>query len=190
MTLTAATIKKLRALNLPDETFDRVLEIIEEAKAKPPKKGDTADRAARGTRLPEDWRLPQPWGVWAMQAGMTEQEVRRIAAEFKDYWTGVAGAKGIKLTWEGTWRTWVRRTLERWGRPIKSPDEPQKGASGPESFTDETWGAIMRRYEHTSQWKPENGPAPGQRGCKVPTHILNPPPRQNSFDVSEMPCHR
>lgn len=189
MTLTAATIKKLRALNLPDETFDRVLEIIEEAKAKPPKKGDSADRATRGTRLPTDWRLPQSWGHWALQAGMTENEVRREAENFRDYWSGVAGAKGIKLDWQGTWRNRVRSTLERWGRPIKSPDEPQQAASGPERFTDETWGAIMRRFEHTGQWKAENGPAPGQRGCKVPGHILNPP-RQNSFDVPAEPCHR
>jgi hypothetical protein len=27
---------------------------------------------------------------------------------FRDYWVGVAGAKGVKLDWNATWRNWVR----------------------------------------------------------------------------------
>lgn len=189
MTLTATTIKKLRALNLPDDVFDKVLEIIEEAKVKPPKKGDTADRSVRGTRMAPDWRLPRSWGVWAMQQGCTEPEARRLGEEFGDYWKGVAGARGIKLDWEATWRNNIRRTLERWGRPVKAADEPQKVASGPEDFTMETWKAIMRRYQQSGEWRPENGPAPGAAGCKVPPALVSPL-RKTLFDVSAAACNR
>ena len=45
MTFTSTTIRKLRALGLDQETFDKVLEIFEEAKeSKPKKKGGAADR--------------------------------------------------------------------------------------------------------------------------------------------------
>jgi hypothetical protein len=36
-----------------------------------------------------------------LSAGMTFDS-------FRDYWVGVAGAKGVKLDWTATWRNWVR----------------------------------------------------------------------------------
>lgn len=188
MTLTAATIKKLRALNLSDEVFDKVLEIVEEAKAKLPKKGDAADRAQRATRLPPDWKLPMGWGQYALQQGLRESEVRREADNFRDYWLGKAGKDALKLDWEATWRTWARRSAERLGRAPLAPVPTAASAIDISSFTPETWRAVLRSWRRTDQWKPEYGPAPGRPGCKVPADLLASD-RKTLFDTSEQSCH-
>lgn len=66
--------------------------------------------AARGTRLPKDWVLTKPLGVWAAgeQPTWTPEHIRKVAASFKDYWIAKAGKDGLKTDWEATWRNWVR----------------------------------------------------------------------------------
>lgn len=187
MTLTSTTVRKLRALNLPDDVFDKILEIIEEAKVKPAKKGDAKDRAARGTRLPAEWVLPKLWGMYAIEQGLVEHEVRREADNFKDYWLQRSGPGALKLDWEATWRMWVRRTAERLGRkPTATAAKPAVISAA--SFTTETWEAILRSWRRTDQWKPEYGPAPGMKGCLVPADLLNSP-RQTLFDTPAQSCH-
>lgn len=61
-----------------------------------------------GSRLPPDWVLPDDWRVWAEQE-RPDLIVQREADSFADYWHGVAGAKGRKADWKGTWRNWIRR---------------------------------------------------------------------------------
>lgn len=62
----------------------------------------------KGARLASDWLLPSIWGQWAMSEGMTEAQVRAEADKFRDYWVSKAGAGGVKLDWQATWRNWVR----------------------------------------------------------------------------------
>ncbi len=65
-------------------------------------------------RLPESWQLPVSWATWAMDVeGLDEFSVRREAERFKDYWLGVAGAKGRKKDWKATWRNWIRAETDR-----------------------------------------------------------------------------
>jgi hypothetical protein len=66
----------------------------------------------RATRLPPDWRLPDDWKTWtfAVRKDWTPEGVVRLSIGFRDYWIGVAGAKGLKQDWNATWRNWVRRT--------------------------------------------------------------------------------
>lgn len=66
-------------------------------------------KSAKGSRLPNDWRLPMDWGQWAVAQGVDEIAVRREAEKFRDYWTGVSGQKGVKLDWQATWRNWIRK---------------------------------------------------------------------------------
>ncbi|SMO69583.1 YdaU family protein [Paracoccus laeviglucosivorans] len=75
----------------------------EEAKASSKKKG---------TRLPADWQLPKVWGDWAVELGLPEANTRQEADKFRDYWTSVAGAKGLKQDWQATWRNWVRKAMD------------------------------------------------------------------------------
>ncbi len=63
----------------------------------------------KATRLSEDWTLPKPWGEWAVDEGLDEQEVRDQADVFRDYWIAAPGQKGVKLNWQATWRNWMRK---------------------------------------------------------------------------------
>jgi len=65
-----------------------------------------------GTRIPDDWVLSQHLGEWSLEAGASEILIRSEADKFKDYWRGVAGAKGRKADWDATWRNWIRKAIE------------------------------------------------------------------------------
>lgn len=73
-----------------------------------PSRADTA--ASRGTRLPTTWKLPKSWGDWAVEHrnDLSVQDIKEIAASFKDHWISQAGRYGVKLNWEATWRNWIR----------------------------------------------------------------------------------
>ncbi len=90
------------------------------------KKECDSDSSKKGSRLSENWTLPKPWEEWAVQQSLTEQQVRSQADQFRDYWIGVPGAKGIKLNWKATWRNRIRGVLERGtyinGGPSVRPD--------------------------------------------------------------------
>lgn len=175
MTFTRATLTKLRALNLPPETVDAILEIFEEAQlSKPKKKGSAADRRDRGTRLAEDWALPAEWREWAKARGLHDLEINREAVKFKRHWLNAKGDRGIKLRWDLTWQTWVDKALEYLGRPPRdiSPAGAPKPNGGPDGFDDETWRAIARRVKAGAPWNPEWGSAPDKMDCLMPAHIL------------------
>lgn len=70
-----------------------------------------ASSQKRGSRLSPDWLLPKAWGEWAVAEGLSEADARIEGEKFRDYWTGLAGAKGIKLDWQATWRNWVRKAV-------------------------------------------------------------------------------
>lgn len=77
-----------------------------------------AGKPSVGTRLPEDWQLPKPWGEWAAieQPTWTADHIRKIAAGFRDHWVSKPGPDARKLDWEATWRNWVRRE-----KPLGNP---------------------------------------------------------------------
>lgn len=70
------------------------------------KKKAKAGAASRGTRLPADW---EPDAEDKAYADAQRVDWRIEAEGFKDWWAAAAGAKGVKLDWHATWRTWVRR---------------------------------------------------------------------------------
>ena len=170
MTLTRATIIALRAIGLTTEQFDAVMEIFERSAQKQPKKGDKADREARGTRLPEDWRLPPELQKYALDIGLTPREVAVEERKFRDYWIQQPGAKGVKLTWSATWRNWCLSMMERAGRPPKIA--VTLPVAGPEAFDAPTWRAIAANYKRTGQWPETAGPPPGRMDCQMPDAYL------------------
>jgi len=69
------------------------------------KKKDKASPS--GSRLPDDWAPPEDWLAWA-RAEKPGINALQEADKFRDYWHGVAGAKGRKANWHSTWRNWIR----------------------------------------------------------------------------------
>lgn len=95
------------------ETLQRNAGIPEPEPERDKRETDVSPKiAVKGSRLKADWSLPESWCDWAREQGLTLDVIRREADRFRDYWLGVAGAKGIKLDWEATWRNWMRKRIE------------------------------------------------------------------------------
>lgn len=72
-----------------------------------------APKRAKGTRLPDDWSLPNEWGKWAQDdLGLDAKFIRQQTAVFRDYWIAKAGANATKLDWQATWRNWMRKAAQ------------------------------------------------------------------------------
>jgi hypothetical protein len=65
----------------------------------------------RGTRLAADWMPPQD-AIDAMKHECPDVDLKTEHRKFIDYWTDQTGAKGVKASWVGTWRNWIRRAAE------------------------------------------------------------------------------
>lgn len=67
-----------------------------------------APKAPKGSRLPEDWFLPKPWGEWALEKfpAWNPEIVRAEAEKFRDHWLSESGQKARKADWFATWRKW------------------------------------------------------------------------------------
>jgi uncharacterized protein YdaU (DUF1376 family) len=64
-------------------------------------------KTQRGSRLPTDWSLPEEWKAWAEQE-RPDLNTKTVADSFRDFWISKAGAGGVKLDWQATWRNWIR----------------------------------------------------------------------------------
>jgi hypothetical protein len=75
-------------------------------------------KGSRGTRLPDDFTVSADMAAWAREkapsCGTADHEA------FRDYWLGIAGAKGRKADWPATWRNWMRREHERRTPAVRS----------------------------------------------------------------------
>jgi hypothetical protein len=78
-----------------------------------------------GTRIPDDWTPPPEMAAYAEQQ-LPGVDVARLAEEFTDYWRARVGEKARKLDWDATWRTWVRRSIDRYPMKRSASAAPQK----------------------------------------------------------------
>jgi hypothetical protein len=65
-------------------------------------------RTARGTRLDPDWEPPREV-VEQMHAECPNVDLRAEHRKFVDYWTDKTGKDATKVSWDGTWRNWIRK---------------------------------------------------------------------------------
>ena len=81
----------------------------EEELCAPPSASPSAPAAPTktGTRLPEDWTLPEPWRQWATET-RPDLDAETVADSFRDFWVAKPGKDGRKADWLATWRNWVR----------------------------------------------------------------------------------
>lgn len=63
--------------------------------------------AARGSRLPTDWALPDDWKTWA-EGERPDLQIETVADSFRDFWVSKPGKDGRKSDWQATWRNWIR----------------------------------------------------------------------------------
>jgi len=61
----------------------------------------------KGSRLSTDFELPDSWTEFC-QTERPDLNPKKVFDSFKDYWVAKAGASGVKLDWQATWRNWVR----------------------------------------------------------------------------------
>lgn len=85
-----------------------------------PKKSD------RGTRLPDDFVMPNNWINIGkeLRPELPEQEINLARDKFIDYWHAATGAKATKRDWLATWRNWIRSHNPR-NNIHKFPDRKQ-----------------------------------------------------------------
>lgn len=77
-----------------------------------PVNGNGGGQKNAATRIDPGW-MPTPLDrQTAMDEGLTEAEITRIADSFRDYWLSKPGAQARKLDWSATWRNWVRREAD------------------------------------------------------------------------------
>lgn len=67
----------------------------------------------RGTRLPNDWELPEDWRRWTLVncPCSTPEAVQREALIFANYWQALAGQKATKVDWRKTWQNWTLKAF-------------------------------------------------------------------------------
>lgn len=76
-------------------------------------------RAGNGTRLDEEWTLPDDWKAWALgeRRDWDERDAISASNRFRDHWLANANRQtGRKADWLATWRNWVRNERGRPGR--------------------------------------------------------------------------
>jgi uncharacterized protein YdaU (DUF1376 family) len=72
-----------------------------------PKTQDTVLKSQRGSRLANNWILPDEWEYWSNKE-RPDLNAKQVADQFKDFWCAKPGKDGVKLDWAATWRNWVR----------------------------------------------------------------------------------
>lgn len=63
----------------------------------------------KGSRLLSGTRVSDEQRAAAIECGCPPDRADAVWSEFVDYWSDIPGQKGCKLTWNGTWRNWVKR---------------------------------------------------------------------------------
>jgi uncharacterized protein YdaU (DUF1376 family) len=86
--------------------------------------GSGKKKSSPRSRLPEGWKLPRDWGVWAVEKGLSDPAIRHEAEAFANYHR----AKGsLMADWQAAWRTWINNQ-------IKFAAERQRPKVGGEDF--------------------------------------------------------
>lgn len=75
----------------------------------------------KGSRLSKNWIMPDEYLEFCNKE-RPDLSAHYTSEQFKDYWIGVSGAKGVKTDWFATWRNWVRNQ-----RHIGNVKKPMKG---------------------------------------------------------------
>lgn len=69
--------------------------------------------AKLGSRLADDWQLPDDWRDWTAVncPTSTAERIDREALIFANYWQALPGAKACKADWKKTWQNWCFKSF-------------------------------------------------------------------------------
>lgn len=82
--------------------------------------------ASRGSRIPKNFSLTDEMRAWAaVETPLVNLDAK--LPEFIDYWSGVAGEKGVKLDWVSTWRNGMRKQQQFALRDAPANSDPYAG---------------------------------------------------------------
>jgi uncharacterized protein YdaU (DUF1376 family) len=81
-------------------------------------------KATKGTRFNLD-AIPEDWILFCSKE-RSDLNPTVVFDGFKDYWSSVAGAKGVKLDWFATWRNWIRN--QKAGILVVKQKQPWEGS--------------------------------------------------------------
>lgn len=72
-------------------------------------------KAKRGSRLADDWELPEDWRQWALVncPAASLEMVNREALKFANHWQSKPGASACKLDWRKTFQNWCLTAFAR-----------------------------------------------------------------------------
>lgn len=82
-------------------------------------------RSDRATRIPDGW-TPDPEAQLQREAEQARVDLHRELERFRDYWHAQPGAKGRKVSWQATWRNWLRRAIDDRPKPNGTPRPPPR----------------------------------------------------------------
>lgn len=94
--------------NPPDDACIISSSKEKEASKEEVKEKKESKRIARGTRIPPDFSIDNEDRKFAAALGIPPDAIEAETPQFIDYWSSVAGAKGVKLNWKATWRNRMR----------------------------------------------------------------------------------
>lgn len=72
-------------------------------------------KTKRGSRLPDDWELPEDWRQWALVncPAASPEMVATEALKFSNFWQAQPGSKACKLDWRKTFQNWCLTAFAR-----------------------------------------------------------------------------
>lgn len=87
-----------------------------------------------GTRLPENFEMPDEWIRWAVneKKELSYELIILESKKFIDYWHSAAGAKARKVDWLATWRNWIRGCRAQY--PPRSTTKQEMASIAARSF--------------------------------------------------------
>lgn len=128
----------------------------------------------RGTRLPDDFVVPEAWKEKAVALREKHSphapiDVEAEAVKFVLFWSAKAGAGATKRDWEKTFYNWCLNA--KGGRANgHSPDRESTKAF----TTEELWRGRLLSFRNKGTWPVSGwGPAPSAPGCQAPLALLH-----------------
>lgn len=92
--------------------------IGKERKGHPNNTPNGVGAAKRGTRLPDDFAMPDDWIEAAIQRGFTRAAAQVESEKFILYWQAKSGRDATKIDWRKTWLNWLLNADKSRGRNV------------------------------------------------------------------------